>query len=144
MNTECRIRNVRAAYAALVSAVDHLMVDIERRTGDFRCHLPTMRAIQETVALNYGLPISAMSSPVRSRVFAEARHVAMCLARELTHHSQEEIGRCFGGRDHGTVTHAETRVYNQIATDKAFAKRVEVLRESCRNSMRVQQVEAAA
>jgi chromosomal replication initiator protein len=47
-----------------------------------------------------------MSAKIRTKEIAEARQIAMYLARELTGLSLPKIGDGFGGRDHTTVIHA--------------------------------------
>jgi hypothetical protein len=51
----------------------------------------------------------------RSRVFVNARQVAMYLCRELTDLSLPRIGRAFGGRDHTIVMHADRKIRQRMA-----------------------------
>lgn len=130
-----KMRRARAAFAEWQRAADAVMIELERRSGDFECAIPSIQTIQETVAIAHQLPIAALVSPIRSNIFSQPRQIAMVIARELTPHSLEEIGRCFGGRDHGTVMHAESKVRAHIDTEPAFARRFAELRESCRISL---------
>jgi chromosomal replication initiator protein len=52
------------------------------------------------------------------------RQVAMYLLRQLTDLSLVEIGKVFGGRDHTTVLYACEKVGVLLATDIAFADKV--------------------
>jgi chromosomal replication initiator protein len=58
-----------------------------------------------------------------------ARSVAMYLARKLTDHSLEQIGRAFGGRDHTTVLHGCRKIEKQLETDPAVRQTVRQLQE---------------
>lgn len=51
----------------------------------------------------------------------------MFISRKLTTHSLQEIGRRFGGRDHGTVMHAIKVVSDLIESDENMRRRVEYL-----------------
>lgn len=84
--------------------------------------------IQKTVADRFGLSLSAMLGPCRSRRIARARQIAMFLVRELTPLSLPNIGRRFGGRDHTTILHGIRTVKSLIAADPVFAARVNSLR----------------
>ena len=64
----------------------------------------------------------------RRPAVAEARQVAMYLARELTEHSLPEIGRGIGGRNHTTVLHAVNRIGAAVRTDADLRKAVDNLR----------------
>jgi len=66
----------------------------------------SLEQIQKTVADFYKIKTTDLFSKKRSRAIARPRQVAMWLAREITGHSQPEIGEFFGGRDHTTVIHA--------------------------------------
>lgn len=72
---------------------------------------PPQRAVSisqiiDTVIDHFGVRMSDLQGRRRSRSIAFPRQVCMFLARDLTHHSLEEIGGHFGGRDHTTVLHA--------------------------------------
>jgi chromosomal replication initiator protein len=59
---------------------------------------------------------------------AQARQVAMYLARELTDHSLPEIGRGIGGRNHTTVLHAVNSVSSSMRSDASVRNAVDNLR----------------
>lgn len=68
--------------------------------------LVTIENIQKAVAGYYNLRVADLCSRTRTRYIAQARQLAMSLARELTNRSFPEIGKAFGDRDHTTVLHA--------------------------------------
>jgi len=84
--------------------------------------------ILRKVTDHYGLNMSDMLSPRRTRSIARPRQVAMYLAKTMTEHSLPEIGRQFGKRDHTTVIHAVKKVEELQITDTQIVKDIEVLR----------------
>ncbi len=62
--------------------------------------------IQKLVAEQYDIRMSELIGRSRPKMIAEARQVAMYLVREMAKISLVEVGKAFGGRDHGTVIHA--------------------------------------
>ena len=66
--------------------------------------------IKKVAAEYYSVKIDDMSAKIRTKEIANARQVAMYLARELTSSSLPKIGRGFGGRDHTTVLHAYEKI----------------------------------
>lgn len=93
----------------------------------------TIEEIKKKVAENYGLKVSDLESPNRSRSIVRPRQIAMYLARLLTPRSYPEIGRRFGNRDHTTVMHAVETIQRLTGVDSSFGEEVEQLRLSIRN-----------
>lgn len=83
--------------------------------------------ILSTVAEHYELPISAIRGKRRQPRIAEARHVAMWLAKNLTPMTLKELAKAFGKSDHTTIAHGSKRVENQMKKDKDFKYRVNFL-----------------
>jgi chromosomal replication initiator protein len=77
----------------------------------------TIDQIQRKVAEQYDVRLADMTSKRRPANIAFPRQVAMYLARELTQSSLTEIGDAFGGKDHGTVIHANKLVRKRMAED---------------------------
>ena len=71
--------------------------------------IPSDLIIGETAAY-YSLTREDLFGPSRSRPLVIARQVAMYLCRELTPLSLPKIGETFGGRDHTTVMHADSKI----------------------------------
>src|ERR1041385_6055695 len=93
----------------------------------------TIDEIQRRVAEHFNIKMAEMTSSRRARVVARPRQVAMNLAKQLTSRSLPEIGRKFGGRDHTTVIHAVKKIEELIASDRALAEDVELLRRMLQN-----------
>lgn len=58
----------------------------------------------------FGVSRDELLGPSRSRHLVEARQISMYLCRELTPLSLPKIGDAFGGRDHTTVMHADSKI----------------------------------
>jgi chromosomal replication initiator protein len=84
----------------------------------------TPERIVTVVAERFGVRTEALFGKRRTRSITLPRQVAMYLMRQLTDLSLVEIGRSLGGRDHTTVLYACERVGAQIASDAAFAEKV--------------------
>ena len=73
--------------------------------------------------------ISTSSASIRPNEpeVAQARQIAMYLAKQHTKSPLIAIGSAIGGRNHATVLHSCKAVSNQIETDKAFQRQMEEL-----------------
>lgn len=120
MNIARRMQETRLAFARWQQLSTDLMRELETMTGTYTCPLPMVEKIQRMTATHYALDVSVMVSPARPNKIAQARQVAMLLCRRFTDHSLEEIGLCFGNRDHGTVRHACTRIEQMASVDASL------------------------
>jgi chromosomal replication initiator protein len=84
--------------------------------------------IQRIVAEEFDIRMAEMVGRSRTKVIAEARQVAMYLTRDMVKLPLVEIGRNFGGRDHGTVIHACRVVKDRMDLESDFSRRVTDLR----------------
>jgi chromosomal replication initiator protein len=71
------------------------------------------------VARHNGLTLAELRGKSRRQLLADARGLAMYLARQISGASYAEIGRHFGRRDHTTVLHACNKYTGLIAKDEA-------------------------
>ena len=71
----------------------------------------TIERIQEVVCERFSMSLDELCSHKRSQNIVYPRQVAMYLSRELTDSSLPKIGKHFGDRDHTTVLHANTKIY---------------------------------
>ena len=88
-----------------------------------------LETIFNVVSEHYELPVSALRGKRRQPRIAEARHVAMWLAKQLTPMTLKELAKAFGKSDHTTIVHGAKRVANQMEKDKAFTYRVNFMRD---------------
>lgn len=83
--------------------------------------------IQEAVCEYYNLDVKDIQTKSRKREVAQARQVAMYLARKYTKKSLAVIGSEIGNRDHATVLHACKTVENLIETDKTIRQSLDTI-----------------
>ena len=69
----------------------------------------------------------------RPNSIAFPRQIAMYLSRRLTERSLKDIGQAFGGRDHGTVIHANKLVASRMEEDVRVRDIVQRLEEELRD-----------
>jgi chromosomal replication initiator protein len=133
--------SVRALEGALISVVAYaslkgeepspgLVRHVLRRLGQDRSRDACcgLSEIVDAAAQEFGVSRESLMARDRRPAVAEARQVAMYLARELTEHSLPEIGRGIGGRNHTTVLHAVNRIGAAVRTDGDLRKSVDKLR----------------
>jgi chromosomal replication initiator protein len=87
----------------------------------------TVDAIARAVSARFGVRLGVLRGPSRRASVAEARHLAIHLARTLTGSSFAAIGAYFGGRDPATVRHACKAAAGRIEADPALASVVTAL-----------------
>lgn len=90
----------------------------------------TIARIQSVVAEYFQLRPEDLRAKRRTRAVAEARQIAMYLARELTDASLPKIGDEFGGRDHTTVLHGCEKIAASLQTDPELRATIKRLREA--------------
>lgn len=78
-------------------------------------------------AEEFGIPVSDLKSPRRTKQLVLARQVAMYLLRKKLNLSLKEVGYCFGGKDHTTVMHAVDKIEQLRASDPVLAARIRKL-----------------
>jgi chromosomal replication initiator protein len=121
-----------AAFSSLhgrciaVPQVEVLLRDLLQQEGQ---QTVSIDLIQRRVAETYDVRLADMSSKRRPANIALPRMVAMHLSRRLTSSSLNEIGEAFGGRDHGTVLHANRTIEEKMKTDEKLRRIVGYLAE---------------
>lgn len=88
--------------------------------------------IQRLVAEHYKLPITAMKSKKRTAEYANARHVAMFLARSILGVSYPDIAAAFGKKDHMSAIHGFRVVSDRMPHASDFVDEVVTLRNAAR------------
>lgn len=73
--------------------------------------------IQQRVAEEFKVKVADINGRRRTAAIAHPRQIAMYLARKHTQRSLQDVGAAFGGRDHGTVLHAERTIEAKMAED---------------------------
>ena len=83
--------------------------------------------ITEIVCQYYDIDEQSFNSSKRTREVAQARQIAMYLAKQHTKAPLAAIGAAIGGRNHATVLHSCKTVSNMIETDKVFKNQIDEL-----------------
>ncbi|MBB3187042.1 chromosomal replication initiator protein DnaA [Microbacter margulisiae] len=89
----------------------------------------TIEHIRDVVCDHFGLKIEDMLSKRRDRQLAQARQIAMYLAKNYTQHSLSAIGASIGKRDHATVLHACKVVSDLMEIDKTYKGCIEEIQQ---------------
>lgn len=97
-----------------IAKIEQLLRDILREENSRILSLDT---IQKRVADFYELKVGDLTGKRRPNSIAFPRQIAMYLSRRLTECSLKDIGNAFGGRDHGTVIHANKLVAARMEDD---------------------------
>lgn len=87
----------------------------------------TPEAIKKYVASYYGVKVSDLESPVRSRNINYPRQIAIYLIRTNTNLSFPQIGELFGGRDHSTIMNSYEKISNEIKTNKELSNTIDTI-----------------
>ncbi len=87
----------------------------------------SINRITEIVCEYYEIDEKDFNSTKRTREVAQARQVAMYLAKQHTKLPLAAIGSAIGGRNHATVLHSCKSVSNLIDTDKLLKSQIEEL-----------------
>jgi chromosomal replication initiator protein len=85
--------------------------------------------ILDEVAHHFGIALSALQGPNRSKAVARPRQIAMYLIREETGVSLPRIGAMLGGRDHSTVLYGCERIAELLEEDIELRREVLTLRQ---------------
>ena len=132
--------SVRALEGALIRVVAYASLEDTEPTPAIARHVlrrlgegnpqtsASLSEIVDAAAREFGVRREEVLARTRRSDVAEARQVAMYLARELTDHSLPEIGRGIGGRNHATVLHAINRVGAALRSDERVKGLVDNLR----------------
>ena len=73
--------------------------------------------IQQLTAETFGVSMEDLLSQKRTAELAQARQIAMYVARNKTEESLQQIGYCFNKKDHTTVIHACRKIEDLIKSD---------------------------
>ena len=84
----------------------------------------TIDHIIDVVCKHLNLDYARFNSTERTREIAQARQIAMYLAKQHTKAPLTTIGASIGGRNHATVLHSCKAVANLMETDKNFRLQV--------------------
>ncbi|MBR1928121.1 MAG: chromosomal replication initiator protein DnaA [Paludibacteraceae bacterium] len=129
-NVRDNIRDLEGVLASLLahSTLANQQINMElteqivSRIVELKSPDMTLDHITEVVCEHFGIDAKQLYAQSRKREIAQARQVAMYMAKKLTECPLVEIGKKMGGRNHATVLHAIRTVTEQIEYD-AFLRR---------------------
>ena len=137
-NISANIREIEGALSALVAnasfmgrrittslAKEILKVYVQMTQKEI-----TIDHIIEVVCGYLNIDRERLNSTERTRDVAQARQIAMYLAKQHTKSPLTAIGAAIGGRNHATVLHSCKAVSNLMETDKNFRRQVEEIEKS--------------
>jgi len=137
-NVKSNIRELEGLLIRLLAYSSLMKVDIDiglarkvlRETGFVeKKNVLSIEDIQKTVCVIYAVNLDSLVGKSRTKEVAEARMVAMYLAREYTNLSLKTIGIYFGGRDHSTVVHACRNIEERINSDERFGGFISTIKD---------------
>lgn len=134
-NIQANIRELEGAFTRVVAYAaltgEAHSKDLTRKVlsdiFDTQQKILTPALIKKTVANYFGVKISELESPKRTRSIAFPRQVAIYLIRENTDCSLPKIGDFFGGRDHTTILHSYEKIKGEIGISQEVKNTVETL-----------------
>lgn len=85
----------------------------------------TIELIQKAVCEALGIKVQDIKSKKRTKEIANARKIAMYIAKKLTNLSLAEIGNAFGGKDHATVIYACKQIEKEKDKDEALQRLID-------------------
>ena len=118
------------AYAKLtrMSITNELAISALQDIASTRC-TKSLGEIVEVVAQFYGVDISELMGPCRSKGLVKPRQMAMYLMRQETSASLPQIGATLGGRDHTTILHGHNKIAAAADEDDQVRREVATLKE---------------
>ncbi len=136
-NVSSNIRDLEAALTKLIAYSEITKKEITEQTardllkdffGSTRQRNVSVDIIQKTVANYYNISVADIKSKKRTKSFAQPRHIAMYLCREMTECSTTELGNEFGGRDHTTILHGCSKIEELTTADPSKEREIYELR----------------
>lgn len=131
--------NIRELEGALIrviaySSLTRHAIDLELAEGVLKDIFPerslrpiSVATIQQEVCRYYSISMAELVGNKRSQNIVYPRQIAMYLSRELTDLSLPRIGAEFGGRDHTTVLHANSKIQNLLSQQREVYNQVQSL-----------------
>ncbi len=132
-NISANVREIEGALSSLIAysqllgrkITTTLAKEILKAYVKVSCREITIDQIIDTVCGYFNIDRERLNSTERRRDIAQARQIAMYLAKQHTKSPLTVIGAAVGGRNHATVLHACKVVSDLIETDKSFRATVE-------------------
>jgi len=134
------VREMEGAVSAVSAAIrfeDHdsfTLDDARRIIGETERHETgdevSVPDIQDQVSDFFDVERDRLKSGDQSKDAADARHVAIYLASQLTDHSQSEIGAYFDIDNHSSVHYAINKIKDRVREKSSFRNVIQHLKET--------------
>ncbi len=132
-NISANVREIEGALSSLIANASFLgrKITISLAKDILKVYVKltqreiTIEHIVKVVCEYYDIDIDTFNSTKRTRDVAQARQVAMYLAKQHTKAPLTVIGSSIGGRNHATVLHSFKAVADMMDTDKQFKAQIE-------------------
>jgi chromosomal replication initiator protein len=137
---DSNIREIEGALNRLIGTASLTNTRIDREftqqvlrdlLGDEGGSVP-LHEIADAVCAKLKVKLTDLQSKRRTKKVAQARHIAMYVARQLTQHTLAEIGSHFGGKDHTTVLYAVEKITTEIGRSPETLALIEELQRDAR------------
>ena len=132
-NISANVREIEGALSSLIANASFLgrKITISLAKDILKVYVKltqreiTIDHIVKVVCEYYNIELDTFNSAKRTRDVAQARQVAMYLAKQHTKAPLTVIGSSIGGRNHATVLHSCKAVADMMDTDKQFKGQIE-------------------
>ena len=132
-NISANVREIEGALSSLIANASFLgrKITISLAKDILKVYVKltqkeiTIDHIVKVVCDYYNIELDTFNSAKRTRDVAQARQVAMYLAKQHTKAPLTVIGSSIGGRNHATVLHSCKAVSDMMDTDKQFKLQIE-------------------
>jgi chromosomal replication initiator protein len=132
-NISANIREIEGALLSLNANVSYMnrriSTSLAKEVLKAYVHMSqkeiSINRITEIVCKYFEIDEQSFNSSKRTREVAQARQIAMYLAKQHTKLPLAAIGSAIGGRNHATVLHSCKNVTNLIETDKVVKSQIE-------------------
>ena len=132
-NISANVREIEGALSSLIANASFLnrKITISLAKDILKVYVKltqreiTIDHIVKVVCDYFDIDLDTFNSSKRTRDVAQARQVAMYLAKQHTKSPLTVIGSPIGGRNHATVLHSCKAVADMIDTDKQFKAQME-------------------
>jgi chromosomal replication initiator protein len=132
-NIRANIREIEGALASLVANAQFMgrKVTVSLARDILKVYVQVHRKeisidnIKDVVCETLGISRDNFNSTRRTREIAQARQIAMFLAKKHTKAPLTAIGSAIGGKNHATVLHSCKQVANLAETDRGFRLQME-------------------
>lgn len=125
--------NRLGAYCRLMG-LDITQDAVEKTLSELFQYAPNKRisveSILKSVATIFGVRVSDLKSPARTKNVAFPRQVAMYLAKEMINDSLMRLSSAFGGKTHSTLLHAWKKIAGQVEKDEMLKRQIDMARRN--------------